>query len=121
MSNSPVRSVTAQTFEAEVARAAVPVLVDFTATWCPPCRVLAPILHGIAAEGAGRLKVVEVNGDDEPGLAVRFGIRGFPTVIAFMGGKEIARHVGLTSRDKLLQMVRAHLPPGELRPHAATA
>lgn len=121
MSTTPVRSVTAQTFEAEVASAAVPVLVDFTATWCPPCRVLAPILHAIAAEGAGRLKVVEVNGDDEPGLAVRFGIRGFPTVIAFVGGKEVARHVGVTNRDKLLQMIRAHLPPGELRSHAATA
>lgn len=109
MSTTSVRSVTEQTFEAEVANAAVPVLVDFTATWCPPCRLLAPILHGIAAEGQGHLKVVEVNGDDQPRLAARFGIRGFPTVIAFVGGKEVARHVGLTTKDKLLRMVDAHL------------
>jgi len=107
MSTTSVRSVTEQTFEAEVATAAVPVLVDFTATWCPPCRQLTPILHAIAAESAGRLKVVEVNGDDQPRLAARFGIRAFPTVIAFAGGKEVARHVGLTTREKLLQMVGA--------------
>ncbi|MDC3960509.1 thioredoxin family protein [Polyangium jinanense] len=121
MSTTPVRSVTEQTFDAEVATSTVPVLVDFTATWCPPCRLLAPILHALAVEGAGHLKVVEVNGDDQPRLAARFGIRGFPTVIAFVGGKEVARHVGLTTRDKLLQMVRAHLPPGERRLSAATA
>jgi thioredoxin 1 len=108
MSNHPVRSIAEQDFDTEVVRSAVPVLVDFTTTWCGPCRVLAPILHKIAEEGAGRLAVVAVDGDDQAGLAARFRIKAFPTVIAFAGGKEVARHVGLTTREKLLQMVQPY-------------
>jgi thioredoxin 1 len=64
---------------------------------------------------------VEVNGDEQPGLAARFGIRGFPTVIVLVGGREVARQLGLASKDRLMQMVRAHLPPEETRPRAAMA
>lgn len=105
-SESHVHEITEQTFEARVLRSTVPVLVDFATTWCPPCRVLSPILHKLAAETAGRVKVGTVNADDHPALAARYGVRGFPTVIAFAGGKEIARHLGVTSRERLLGMVQ---------------
>jgi thioredoxin 1 len=109
MSQDHVRPVTDQTFEAEVLSAEVPVLVDFTATWCPPCRALEPILHALAAENAGRLAVRTVNGDDHAALAARYRIKAFPTVIAFAGGKEVARHVGLTTGRKLLALVAGAL------------
>lgn len=98
-------TITEQTFEAEVLAAPEPVLVDFSATWCPPCRALAPILHKLASEQASRLKVVAVDSDESPALATRFRVRSVPTVIAFVAGKEVARHVGLTTKEKLLKMV----------------
>jgi thioredoxin 1 len=107
MSTSPVRAITDETFDAEVLDAKVPVLVDFTAAWCSPCRALTPILHTLAAEQAGRLTVATVDGDEETALAARFRIKALPTVIAFAGGKEVARHVGLTTKEKLLKMVEA--------------
>ncbi|MCC6553076.1 MAG: transposase, partial [Polyangiaceae bacterium] len=115
MTTNPVRAIQETEFEAEVVRAQVPVLVDFTTTWCSPCRLLAPILHKIAEEGAGRLKVVAVDGDEQAALAARFRIKAFPTVIAFAGGKEVARHVGLTTKEKLLQLVQAHTEPRSLQ------
>lgn len=111
MSTNPVRSIREEDFDTEVVRSPVPVLVDFTTTWCGPCRLLAPILHKIAEDSAGKLKVVAVDGDDQASLAARFRIKAFPTVIAFAGGKEVARHVGLTTRDKILQMVPPQAAP----------
>ncbi|WP_437970104.1 thioredoxin family protein [Sorangium sp. So ce260] len=105
MSTNPVHEINESDFDAEVLEAGVPVLVDFTAAWCPPCRALAPILQRLAEEGAGRLKVVAVDGDRSPALARRFGIRGLPTVVAFAGGREVARHVGLTTKEKLLKLI----------------
>jgi thioredoxin 1 len=97
--------VTERNFEAEVLGAGVPVLLDFTATWCAPCRALKPILAKLASEGAGRFKVALVDGDENPGLAARFGVKGFPTTIAFAGGKEIGRQVGVTTKERLLRLV----------------
>jgi thioredoxin 1 len=101
--------ITEQTFEAEVLAAQEPVLVDFTATWCPPCRAILPILQKLSDESAGRLKVVKVDSDASPGLATRLGVRALPTVIAFAGGREVARHVGMTTREKLFKMVEQRL------------
>ena len=98
-------AITAQTFDAEVLAAELPVLVDVTGRWCPPCRALAPILHTLAAENAGRLKVATVDGDAESALAARLRVTALPTVIAFAGGKELARHVGLTTKEKLLKLL----------------
>jgi thioredoxin 1 len=109
MSVEPVRTVTEQTFEADVLASRVPVLVDFTAAWCPPCRALAPILHRMAEEGAGRFSVRTVDGDGESVLAARLRVKAFPTVVAFAGGQEVGRHVGLTTREKLLRLIAAHL------------
>jgi thioredoxin 1 len=110
MSTDSILTITEQTFEAEVLNSKVPVLLDFTATWCSPCRALTPILHKIAAEGAGRIKVAAVDGDDNPELATRLGVRGFPTIIAFVGGKEVARQVGLASKERIVKMI-----PDDLR------
>ena len=108
MSTNHVPAVTDHDFDAQVLASPLPVLVDFTAPWCPPCRALEPVLDTLAAEQAGRLAVVAVDGDACPALAARFRIKAFPTVIAFVGGKEVARHVGLTTRAKLLQLVDGH-------------
>lgn len=112
MSTNAVREIDEVSFDAEVLEAGVPVLVELTAQWCPPCRALAPILHKLAEEGAGRLKVVAVDGDRCPAIARRLGIRAFPTVVAFAGGKEVARHVGLTTKDKLLRLIEGSGLPG---------
>jgi thioredoxin 1 len=108
MSTTHVHAVTEQNLDAEVLASSLPVLVDFTAPWCGPCRALDPILHALAEEHAGRLAVRTIDGDACPALAARFRIKAFPTVIAFAGGKEVARHVGLTTRAKLLRMVEGH-------------
>jgi thioredoxin 1 len=100
-----VRPITEANFEAEVLESSVPVLVDFATAWCPPCRVIAPILQRLAAEHEGRVRVVSVDGDECPALAARFSVRGYPTVIAFAAGKEQVRHLGATSKEKLMQMV----------------
>jgi thioredoxin 1 len=94
-------------FEAEVLASPVPVLVEFAAAWCPPCRALAPILHRLSSELAGRAKIVAVDADEHPALAARFSVRGYPTVIAFGGGKERARHLGATHKEKLLALIDA--------------
>jgi thioredoxin 1 len=109
ITSTPLHPVDAQTFEAEVLASKVPVLVDFTAAWCPPCKALAPILHQLAADHAGRMDVRTVDGDEEAALAARLRIKAFPTVIAFAGGVEVGRHVGLTTREKLLRLVEGHL------------
>src|SRR5690349_9142478 len=99
MATSSIPTLTEQTFEAEALSGPEPVLVDFTANWCSPCRALLPVLHKISEERAGRLKIVKVDSDDSPRLAARFGVKALPTVIAFAGGKEVARHVGLTTKE----------------------
>ena len=107
MSTSRVRTVTEETFSDEVLNAPVPVLVDFATAWCPPCRALAPILERIAKETEGQAKVVAVSADEFPSLVARFGVRGYPTIVAFSKGKERARHLGVTGKEKLLQMLEA--------------
>jgi len=93
-----------QNFEQEVLKAAGPVLVDFTATWCGPCKILAPIVEQLADEFAGKLKVGKVDVDQAPGVAAKYGIRSVPTVMVFEGGQKKAQHIGLTKREKLLEL-----------------
>jgi thioredoxin 1 len=107
MSTDQVCVITEENFQAEVVDSPVPVLLDFATAWCPPCRALEPVLHKLATETAGRVKVGSVSADEFPSLAARFGVRGYPTVIALSGGRERARHLGATNKDTLLKMVEA--------------
>ena len=96
--------ITVDNFEQEVIQSEQPVLVDFWAAWCGPCRMLAPAVAQIAAECEGKIKVGKVNVDEEPELAQRFGIMSIPTVLAFKDGKKVNQSIGLVPKDKLLAM-----------------
>ena len=89
-------------FEDEVVKSELPVMVDFWATWCGPCKMLAPVVAEIAAEREGTLKVGKVNVDESPELAARFGIMSIPAVFLFKGGKVAAQAVGYMSKDELV-------------------
>ncbi len=96
-------------FEQEVLQADLPVLVDFWAPWCGPCKVLAPTIAELAGEYAGRLKVCKVNIDDSPSSAVRFGIRSIPTLVIFKAGREAGREIGALPKAALEEKIKAHL------------
>jgi thioredoxin 1 len=92
-------------FDAEVLKASSPVLVDFTATWCGPCKMLSPIVDKIADETVGKYKVAKVDIDDCPKITARFGIRGVPTVMVFKDGEKRGQHVGVTNKETLLKLL----------------
>ena len=102
-----VLSVDDSNFESEVLASKEPVLLDFTATWCGPCKMLAPIVEKIADENVGTVKVAKIDIDASPAVSARYGIRGAPTVMVFKDGKETARHLGVTSKERLLALLRA--------------
>jgi len=90
--------VTDASFEDEVLKSDLPVLVDFWAAWCPPCRVIGPILDQLAAEYAGRLTIAKLNTDDHQRYAAQLGVQGLPTLIVFKDGREVERLVGARSK-----------------------
>jgi thioredoxin len=93
-------------FEKEIVGAPQPVLIDFATPWCAPCRALAPILSALASERAGQLRVETVDAEASLELSRRFDVRSFPTVIAFSGGREVARAVGLMAKEKLVARLK---------------
>lgn len=106
-----VIELTDDNFENEVLKSSVPVLVDFTATWCGPCKALAPIVDDLAKQYNGKVKVAKLDIDDSPETPSRLGIRGVPTVIVFKGGREVGRQVGLASKAKIEALFAPHINP----------
>jgi len=96
-------------FDTEVLHASVPVLVDFWAEWCGPCKMLAPILEAVAEEYAGKVKIVKVNVDQNPDTPAKFGIRGIPTLILFKNGEAAATKVGALSKSQLTSFLDSSL------------
>jgi len=107
---SNIIEATSETFGQEVLQAGEPVLVDFYAPWCGPCRMLAPLLEGLAEEFVGRVKVVKVNVDDAGAVAARYGITGVPTLMIFKGGLIIDTMVGFSSPRALVEKLKSVAP-----------
>ncbi len=96
-------------FEADVIKSEVPVLLDFWAEWCAPCKMIAPILTEIAEEYKGRLKIAKLNIDENPSIPPKFGIRGIPTLILFKNGEVAATKVGAAPKGKLVEWLESAL------------
>lgn len=99
--------ITESNFESEVLNSDVPVLIDFWATWCGPCKMISPIIDQVATEMAGSAKVGKVNVDEASALATRYGVRNIPTLIFIKNGEEVDRITGATSKDNILKRLRA--------------
>ena len=100
---------TDENFEEEVLHSKIPVLVDFYADWCGPCKMIAPVLDEIAAEYGSRLKIAKLNIDDNPETPPKFGIRGIPTLMLFKGGEVEATKVGAVSKSQLTAFIDGNL------------
>ncbi|MEO3823275.1 thioredoxin [Actinomadura sp. B10D3] len=101
-------TLTAENFDEQVLRAGKPVLVEFWADWCPPCKMIAPILEQIEAEHGDRLTIAKLNGDDHPQIVSRYGVMGFPTMNLFRDGEVVRQIVGAKPKRALLADLDGH-------------
>ena len=104
-----VTEINDQTFENEVVKSNIPVVVDFWAPWCGPCRMIAPTVESVAEEYTGKIKVGKVNVDENIGTAGRFNIRGIPTLLLFKSGKVVDQRVGAVGKGDIVKMLSPHL------------
>jgi thioredoxin 1 len=104
-----ITTLTDATFDETVSSSDVPVLVDFWAEWCGPCKVIAPILEEIATEQAGRVKIAKINIDDNLDVTRRFEVMSIPTLLLFKDGEAVQRLIGAKPKGQLLQEISAHL------------
>ena len=102
-------NVADSTFDSMVLKSEVPALVDFWASWCAPCRAIAPIVEEMATEYAGRIRVAKMNVDDNPATPGRYGVRGIPTLILFKGGKVIDQLVGAVPKGQIKELIEKGL------------
>jgi thioredoxin 1 len=106
--NQNVKVVSDSSFEQDVLKSTKPVLVDFWAEWCAPCRMLAPAIDAVAEQFRDTAVVVKLNVDDNPATAGKYGIKGIPTLIIFREGAEVERVVGATSKESIARMIEKH-------------
>jgi len=104
-----VNHVSDSSFEQEVIQSQVPVLVDYWAEWCGPCKMIAPILDEASRDYDGRVRIAKLNVDDNQAMASKYGIRGIPTLMLFKGGEVVATKVGALSKSQLAQFLDSHL------------
>lgn len=106
---SNIAHFTDDNFEQEVNKNTLPVLVDFWAAWCAPCRAIAPLLEELANEYQGRVKIGKLNVDEQPNIASTLGIRALPTLLLFKSGEVVEQVVGAVSKNKIDEMIKSHL------------
>jgi len=109
MAAENVQTYTDTNFDADVLNAGQPVLVDFWAEWCGPCRAMEPSINALASDYVGKVSVGKLNVDDNPSITMRYMVRGIPTVMLFKGGQIVDQVVGLVDKSALKQMVDKHL------------
>jgi len=109
MASDKVSNITDASFENDVLKSAEPVLIDFWATWCGPCRAIAPAVEQLAGEYAGKVKVVKLNIDDNPKIPTQYDVRSIPTLLLFKEGKVVGQIVGAVPKPKIEELVKKAL------------
>lgn len=102
-------TITTENFESEVINSEVPVLIDFWAEWCAPCKMVAPVLEELSEEYAGKLKIGKLDVDSHGELAMKFSVQSIPTLMLFKNGEEVARKVGAVPKPAIVELFEAHL------------